>query len=480
MMDSTKLETLVQRVVETLYDALPIVKNIVNDLATLHPAAHALLVGGIVRDALLEIPSTSLDVDIEVYGIELQQLEIVLAKYGVVRTAGKSFGVLKIDGINIDWSIPRTDGTGRKPTVTYNPHATYQEAFARRDLTINAMGITLPVHENQQPLLIDPYNGLTDLANKILRSSHPTFFVQDPLRYFRVMQFAGRFQFTPDQQLYEIGATIDLTGISLDRIDGEFYKLFTLAPKPSLGIDWIEKTGRLKELMPEVHALIGVEQNPEWHPEGDVFEHTKQALDAAALQTYASLEDRYVLTLAALCHDLGKAVSSRVIDGKIRSWDHEITGVPLTQALLKRISTRSRFFGTITKLVRWHMVHINLTQETTKPATFKRLALELAPETNCAMLALLGICDKSGRNPSRQGPFSTCPEPGMKKFLEHAHAYGVTYGPEEAVLTGGDLKEFGLKGSALGKGLKHAYEIQIERGIRDKEKLIALIKKHLR
>ena len=107
-------------------------------------------------------------------------------------------------------------------------------------------------------------------------------FVEDPLRLFRVMQFIGRFTMKPDKQLNEICARMSLKGISVERIESEFDKLLLKSKRPSLGIRWLLEIGRLQEIFPELAATIGVQQEPDWHPEGDVFEHTMQSLDAAA------------------------------------------------------------------------------------------------------------------------------------------------------------------------------------------------------
>src|SRR5581483_2368303 len=179
-----------------------------------------------------------------------------LSLYGPVSLVGKVFGVFRIHGLDIDWSLPRSDSSGRKPEVQIDPFMGYKEAFARRDLTINAMGIDLVSHA-----LIDPFNGCADLKAGILRAPDAAFFVQDPLRFYRVMQFIGRFGYRPDDELNRICASMDIATVSRERIEVEFEKLFLRSEQPSLGLRWIEKLGRMREVLPELAATVGVMQD---------------------------------------------------------------------------------------------------------------------------------------------------------------------------------------------------------------------------
>jgi tRNA nucleotidyltransferase (CCA-adding enzyme) len=472
-MNSTKVEEIVQKVIQKIYSDLPIIKKIIADLHTFSSGVRIILVGGSVRDAFLDLPIK--DLDIEVYGVALEDLEKLLRMYGVVRRAGKVFGVLRIDGLDIDWSLPRTDGPGRHPVTVHNPELSYQVAFARRDLTINAMGIDFV-----SGVLIDPFNGLDDLKNKILKVPNAQFFKEDPLRYFRVMQFMARFEFTPDAELYEIGTSMDFAGLSHERITQEFYKLLVFGKKPSLGLQWLADTKRLQEVIPELYALIGLEQDSTWHPEGDVFEHTKQAVDCAALQQYSSDQDRYGMTLAALCHDLGKATTTKVMDGRIRSLGHDVEGVGLAEKVLQRICKSQSLHSRITKLVRWHMTPFSLVKNNAGAAAYKRLAFRLAPETSCAELGKLVLCDKSGRNPDKNGPLPTFVEPLLDQFLAQAEQYGVLHEPEKPLLSGKDFLDIVPEGKEMGNLLRAAYEIQIERGILARDELKKMVLKKLK
>lgn len=461
----------VHRAVEYVFQNFPLVKKIVDRLDV--SRGRALLVGGAVRDALLgQEPK---DIDVEVHGVALEQLEQILKEFGHVRLVGKVFGVLRIDGLDVDWSIPRTDSSGRKPKVLFDPHMPLEQALRRRDLTINAMAIDMVIKK-----LEDPFDGLKDLQEGVLRVPDKELFVEDPLRYFRVMQFIGRFQMRPDKELYELGRTMKLGEISQERIVQEFEKLCSKGTKPSLGIQWLQDTGRLKTILPEIYATIGVEQDPEWHPEGDVYEHSKQAMDAAALQTYETDEARITMVLAALCHDVGKVVATQKIDGRIRSFGHDVQGVPIAARFLDRVITTTKIKETVLKLVRYHMIPVAFIKNNAGPAAYKKLACKLAPQTNIQELTLLAYCDKSGRNPDRQAPFATCPEELIEAFLKRAESYGVSKNPEPPLLMGKDIVDLIEPGPKMGKLLDQAYALQLEEGITDKDELKIRLKGHAR
>lgn len=468
-MQSTKVAQLVQKTRESIFITHPVVKSIVEALGK--QGARVLLVGGVVRDALLGKKIE--DVDCEVQGISLEELEKILKKFGVVRLVGKAFGVLKIDGLPVDWAIPRTDSAGRKPTVTLDPHLSLIDAFKRRDLTINAMGIDLITGE-----LIDPFGGLNDLEQRILRAPAADFFVQDPLRFYRVMQFIGRFQMQPDTHLNDVCARMDLSGVAQERIAKEFEKLFLKSTQPSLGIRWLATIGRLKEILPEVAALQQVEQWPDYHPEGDVFEHAMQALDAAASYTYPTQEKKLIMVMAALAHDVGKPATKTFQDGRIRFIGHDVAGVKPAAALIARINNNKEYREIITKLVRYHMMPLALVKNKSSAAAYKRLAAQLAPQATLYDLYTLAKADTSGRNPKEHKPFPVCPEPLVEQFFIYAQEAGVAYGPEQRILTGADLLDVCETGPTLGDLVDRAYEIQMNDGITDKKKLKEMVLKN--
>lgn len=433
------------------------------------------LVGGLVRDLLQGLPLDTVDIDVEAHGVTLDQLAEILSLFGQVNNVGKSFGILKVTGSPIDFAVPRADTGGRKPTVTLYEAVSIEDALRRRDLTVNAMAIDLESFE-----LHDPFDGLAALQQGILCTPDPQFFVQDPLRFYRVMQFIGRFSgsrqsWYPDATLQTICSSMDVSTLSKERIAAEFEKLLLLSQRPSLGIRWLRALGRLNELLPELGALCGVEQEFQWHPEGDVFEHSMQVLDAAAQASVAlPRHERLCLLYAALSHDLGKAVTTQMIDGRLRSFGHEVKGVPLAQSLLRRITISKELQQTVALLVRHHMAPGLLVKANAGDAAYKRLALALAPSLNLQQLAQLAYADKRGRNGKRSEPL-TDPVPAIDDFIARATEAGVLLAPEAPVLTGADLLDVIAPGPALGAAVKEAYLLQINKGITDRDRLKKLV-----
>ena len=239
---------------------------------------RALVVGGWVRDHLLGTGSK--DVDIEVSGLDVERLESVLAGFGRVHAVGRAFGVFRVGGIDVDFSLPRRDskhGPGHRGfDVTPDPSLGFAQAARRRDLTVNSIGIDPLTGE-----VLDPHGGRRDLERRVLRATDPERFPEDPLRGLRVAQLAARLEMAPDEELVALCRALDLGELSGERVFDELAKLLLRAAKPSIGFRFLEDSGQLR-FFPELDALRGVPQDPEWHPEGDVWVHTLMVLDAAA------------------------------------------------------------------------------------------------------------------------------------------------------------------------------------------------------
>lgn len=451
---------------ETLLLKHDIIHACIQDIAAV--GAQVFLVGGAVRDLLLHIPVK--DLDFEVHGIAVDALKNILERHGAVNAVGKSFGVLKLYASesmpDIDWSLPRTDSSGRKPEVTIDPHMTIEQALRRRDVTMNAMAVDCVNFE-----LHDPFGGLEDLHNKVLRCPDEKLFIEDPLRFYRVMQFIGRFGMMPDEQLDHICQKMDISEISRERIEEEMKKLMLKSREPSRAFRWVAKIGRLKELFPELFALTTTEQSPVYHPEGSVFEHTMQVIDAAATlrEQCETDEQKLILMYAALCHDMGKATTTQKrADGKITSYEHEVVGAEMVQPFLSRFCGDKSIIKTVKKLVRHHMDPGNYLKNNARTPAYKKLALRLVPETNCAMLARLMESDRRGRNGTSHTPLPG-PTEDVQRFLEKVSQARVLEAPEPAVLMGVDLLDVVEPGPRLGDLVKKAYEIQINENIHDKE-----------
>jgi len=465
----TKISPKIQNKLTQILDETPKLSAIIDAIDKVGGKVY--LVGGAVRDLLLGISSK--DLDMEVHHISLEQLEQVLKHFGVVNLVGKSFGVLRLESLDIDWSIPRSDKSGRKPEVALDPFLDIKKAFERRDVTMNAMGINLITYE-----LIDPFNGYNDLQHGILRATNPLTFIEDPLRFFRVMQFIGRFEMMPDEVLDDLCNTMDVAKVSKERIENECKKLLLKSKKPSLAFAWLKKINRLHDVFPEIEALQGVEQSSVWHPEGDVFEHTLQALDAAAKLDYANEQEKLIIMYAALCHDFGKVKATAKTNGKITSYRHEAVGVHLAKKFLKRIMDNGDVIQAVCKLVAAHMYPLQFVQGKASLSAYKRLALKLSPDVTLAILAKLSLADKQGRNPLKGNPLSDVLS-WNNVFIDKAEAAGVLYGVEKRILEGKDLMPEIQPGPLMGELVKEAYKIQLDEGISQKDILKQRVLKKL-
>lgn len=452
---------IIHNALDAITSRYPRIAPLVTDIVA--AGGRALLVGGAVRDIIMQ--SNAKDIDIEIHNINADQLEKILRSYGPVNLVGKTYGVYRLVDLDVDWSLPRTDASGRKPQVVIDPYMSIKNAFERRDLTMNAMGIDLSTRE-----LIDPFGGLADINARRLRAPNIDLFVQDPLRFYRVMQFISRFEMIPNDELNACCASMVISTVSRDRITAEFEKLFLRSKRPSLGIRWLDTIDRLKDVMPELYATKGVPQQPEWHPEGDVFEHSMQTIDAAAAIKQDNNYKQLALCFAALCHDLGKAVTTELIDGKWRSLGHEHEGVPLARALLKRVTNKKDLIHDVCLLVRYHMLPPLFIKDGARPPAYRRLANKLMPRMNIELLADLSRADRRGRNPAGHEPLHNA-DKEVDAFVRMAENIAVAHAGPAPILRGRDFLDIVGPGTQLGYLVKEAYRLQIEEGITDKQEL---------
>jgi tRNA nucleotidyltransferase (CCA-adding enzyme) len=222
----------------------PIKLNKIFDKLNKH-TTKIILVGGYVRDYFLGLDSK--DIDIEIYGIEsFEILETILQEFSKVSSVGKSFGVCKLnyEGYDLDFSLPRHDNkinsghTGFN--VVINPYMDFKTACYRRDFTINTIGFDVIKKE-----VLDPFNGIKDIDNSILKAVDNNTFIQDPLRVFRAVQFSSRFEFKLDKNLFKLCKIMVeekyLEELSIERIIIELKKLLLKSNKPSIGLRLLDK-----------------------------------------------------------------------------------------------------------------------------------------------------------------------------------------------------------------------------------------------
>lgn len=428
------------------------------DLARLiqNAGGRALLVGGAVRDSLLGLECK--DMDVEVFGLEAQALETLLEQHFHVDAVGEAFGVLKVrvDGLAepVDVSLPRREnktGLGHKGfEVMSDPHMPLEEAARRRDLTINALSRDLVSGD-----ILDFFGGLKDLEDGVLRETDAEKFAEDPLRVLRAAQFAARLEFQITPSLFELCKSLDLSELSTERIGIEWEKLLLKGRKPSLGLNFLRDCGQLGHV-PEVLAMVDCPQDPEWHPEGDVFVHTGHVCDFAvkiANREGLSGDAKWVLMMAALCHDLGKPATTAWIDGRLKSPRHTSLLEP-TMTLMDKLFVPQRIQAAVLPLVKEHLAHSSLGLEPTMRAV-RRLANRLAP-SNMRMWGWVVEADTSGRPPHPPG------SPG-DHLLAMAEDLSVVEGGPQRILMGRHLLEKGLKpGPEFGVLLNKAFEAQLD------------------
>jgi tRNA nucleotidyltransferase (CCA-adding enzyme) len=431
------------------------------------------IVGGAVRDALLGLPVK--DFDVEVFGLGPDRLKESLASLGEVNAVGEAFTVYKVAGLEgvdgqVDVSIPRRDskvGPGHRGiAVEGDPGLSLDAASRRRDFTMNAL--LLDPFTGQ---IADPHGGQADLAARRLRAVDSRTFGEDPLRALRAVQLAARFELTVDPETAGLCASMPLAELPPERIFGEIEKLLLKARRPSIGLRLLREWGMLRALAPELLPLPETPQEPEWHPEGDVWTHTLLAMDEAAQQV-GNLDRPRALAvmLGTLCHDLGKPATTLFEDGRIRSKGHEEAGLEPTRALLDRWNVHTLLGydlrGQILALVGNHLKPYQLykDRELVTDGAIRRLSAKCEP----VLLHLVARADCLGRSP---GQFSTEP---MDWFLRRAQELDVARRPPEPILKGRDLLALGLSpGPEIGRVLKAVYERQLDGAVTNLDEALA-------
>ena len=432
---------------------------------------RALVVGGWVRDRVMGRPSK--DLDLEIYGLPAERVKALLGAFGSVNTVGESFTVYKVAGVDV--ALPRRESkTGRGHRafeVEGDPHLSFDDAARRRDFTVNAIAWD-PLTDKYR----DPFHGREDLAARVLRAVDARTFGDDSLRVLRAVQFAARFEFRLDDATRDLCRQIELDDLPAERVWGEIEKLLLLAARPSIGFELALDLLVIDRLFPEIKALVGCPQEPDWHPEGDVWVHTLMVIDQA--RTRIDDLDRarqIVIMLGAVCHDLGKPPTTAFSDGRIRSMDHEQAGVAPATAVLDRLNihtidgydVRRQILGIVA-----HHLKPGMFRQSKTPVSdgaFRRLAQKVDLE----LLARVAKSDCLGRT----GGFDCS---AMDWFLERARELGVQHAPPEPLVKGRHLLALGLTpGPRVGAVLRQIYERQLDGSIATVEEGLAVAKEIL-
>ena len=429
--------------------------------AIANAGGRALLVGGCVRDALMELEPR--DWDLEVYALEPSRLREILDRFGPVNVVGEAFTVYKL-GSSLDVSLPRRErkiGRGHRGFVIEgDPTLSFEEATKRRDFRINAI-----LMDPLSGAIIDPYNGQEDLRRRLLTVVSEETFPEDSLRVLRAAQFASRLGFDIDANTIAICRSIDVTDLPPERIWGEMEKIL-LGPRPSTGIDWLLKLNVLEQLFPELSTLVNIPQDPAWHPEGDVFVHTLLVVD----QARGFVDDlprakQLTVMLAALTHDFGKPATTRFLEGHWRSRGHEEGGVAPTLSFLTRLNVHTIDGYDVREQV------VGLVREHLKPGEFYKKRDEvgdgafrrLARRCELDLLYRVAKADSLGRNAPWVPRDKWYDAEAQEWFLRRAQELQVTMSPPDPILRGRHLIELGLSpGPRMGEITRAVYEMQLD------------------
>lgn len=438
---------------------------------------RAMLVGGCVRDELMGISHK--DWDVEVYGIESAKLREILDSVGDVNVVGEAFAVYKI-GDDLDVSIPRRErkvsGGHRGFVVEGDPEMTFEEACSRRDFTINAILEDILTGE-----IVDPFDGRQDIDKKVLRMVSAQTFAEDSLRVLRACQFAARFEFDIDSETVDLCKQIDVTDLPKERIWGELEKLLLLPKKPSIGLKWLYEFGVAEQLFPEMQALVGVPQEPAWHPEGDVDVHTLMVVDEARkLIDELDYPRKVTVMLGALAHDFGKPPTTEFIDGRTRSLGHDEAGVEPTLSFLDTLGIHTLdgydVRNQVVQLVRYHLKPGAYYGSKTpvSDGAFRRLARKVESD----LLYRVAKADSLGRNPEWLPKEKWFGSEAQEWFIARVRELQVEKKAPDEILMGRHLIDLGLTpGPQFKRILDSVYELQLDGKVVDLDGAIAEAKK---
>lgn len=438
-------------------------------LAVREQGGRAMLVGGCVRDELMGLEAK--DWDLEVYGVESALLRAMLESFGEVIAVGEAFAVYKL-GRDIDVSLPRRErknGKGHRGfLIEGDPGMSFEEACSRRDFTVNAI--------LKDPLtgeIVDPFNGRDDIERRVLRHVSAETFAEDSLRVLRAAQFAARLEFDIARATVELCRSIDVTDLPKERIWGELEKLLLTAKRPSIGLKWLYDLGVVDQLFPEMKALVGVPQEAEWHPEGDVDVHTLMVVDEARLLIDdLPYEKQVAVMLGALTHDFGKPPTTVFMDGRWRSHSHDEAGIEPTLSFLDTLGVHTLngydVRDQVVQLVRYHLKPGEFYKADSKnpigDGAFRRLARKVEPD----LLYRVAKADSLGRNPDWLPQAKRFGSEAQEWFIERVRSLRIEEKAPGPILMGRHLIELGMKPSREFKTiLETVYEMQLDGRVSD-------------
>lgn len=363
--------------------------RVIDQLVANH--AQVCFVGGCVRDELLG--KNMKDFDIEVFQFSQEQLETCLSSFGKCDLLGKSFGVYKLfDLPEADFALPRTEiktKAGHQGfDVSVNPDLSIETAARRRDFTINAI-----YYDVNHDIYIDPFGGIEDLKQKVIRVVDASTFPEDPLRVLRLAQFLSRLDFEVDPASKELCQKMvargDLESLSKERVMAEYDKLL-LGQRPSKGLQFLMDIDALPTSLANLQTT---KQRPDYHPEGSAWTHTLAVVDRAS-----KLKEKSSWPLAfmwsALLHDIGKTLTT---DEFGHAYEHEIVGASLAVELLSGMQKNKSLERYVQAMVENHMKLMTYAFHYAKDKTFLKLLWQIDGKTTLNDLYYLTQCDSLSR-----------------------------------------------------------------------------------
>jgi len=423
-------------------------------IAQLQKAGHiAYFAGGSVRDQLLGVEAKDYDIATDARPEEVQKLFP-----RVTDVTGKCFGVVRVMVGQESYEVAtfREDGQykdGRHPeSVRF---ATAEEDAQRRDFTVNGLFYD-PIAEK----LIDYVGGEADLRAGIIRAigKPEDRFSEDHLRLLRAVRFATRLYFKIEPKTWEAICAIapEIRTVSSERIREELNKIFT-ADKPELGLDLLDKSGLLPIILPDIAALHGVEQPPQFHPEGDVYSHVRLMLSKIE-------KPDLDLALGILFHDVGKKPTSKVDEnGRIRFNGHETVGAEMAEQIMTGLRYDNKTIHTVCELVQHHMQFKDVPHM--RPSTLKRM---MARPTFPLELELHRIDCASSHGDLKHYDF-------LKQLIETMSAEEID---PPSLITGRDILAMGIPpGKAVGRILEAVRVAQLEGTVQTRSEALELAKR---
>ncbi|GIK60454.1 MAG: HD domain-containing protein [Ignavibacteriota bacterium] len=371
------------------------------------------IVGGFVRDLILK--KECKDIDFLIIGDVMTYAQTFANQLGikdivVYRTFGTAHFVY--DGINFEFVAARKESykrSSRKPEVT---DGTFLDDISRRDFTINTLAVS--IMKDNFGDVIDQFNGLSDIENKIIRTpiDPKITFDDDPLRILRAFRFASQLNFIVDDSVMQAAEEFRerLEIVSQERKTDEFLKILK-SPKPSIGLNLLQQSKVMEVIFPEISVMIGVEQRKDYHHK-DVFYHTLEVVDNISLRT-----DDVWLRFSALVHDIAKPKTKKFVEGI--GWTfhgHEEIGARMMRSIFKRMKLPFNKLEYIEKLIRLHLRPIALVKDDVTDSAIRRLVV--AADENLEDLITLCRADITSKNPEKVERYLQNYEIVMKKVLE--------------------------------------------------------------